>query len=137
MTNSQFQSLFGKTDWILSVSYQKDELLQNCQDLSPVSPNTFSFRYEQCSSAPHPHHPFHVNSKYTFCRSCNLSPKHQISEWYIYVQAVQYGHSTPQDTQMTTSEGALDIMGLQRPKQKDMTLLFLITIFTIEQHNVK
>ena len=48
------------------------------------------------------------------------------------MQAVQYGRSAPQDTQMTTSEGALDIMGLHISKQKDITLLFLITIFTIE-----
>lgn len=37
-----------------------------------------------------------------------------------------------QDTQMTTSEGALDIMGLHRLKKEDITLLFLITIFTTE-----
>lgn len=34
-------------------------------------------------------------------------------------------------------EGALDIMGLERPKQKDIALPFLITIFTTEQRNVK
>lgn len=42
-----------------------------------------------------------------------------------------------QDTQMAASEGALDIMGLYRLKQKDITLLFLITIFTTEYGNVK
>jgi len=53
------------------------------------------------------------------------------------VQAVQYGRSAPRDTQMTASEGALDIMGLHRSKQKDITLPFLITSFTIEKCNMK
>lgn len=48
------------------------------------------------------------------------------------MQAVHYGHRAPQDTQMATSEGALDIMGLHRAKQKDITVLFLITLFTVE-----
>lgn len=47
------------------------------------------------------------------------------------MQVGQYGHMHLQDTQIT-SEGASGIMGLHRLKQDDITLLFLITIFTME-----
>lgn len=90
--------------------------------------------HPRCTHRLAKYHPFHMDSKYIFL-FVSLAILHEnIVSLNERLTCKPYSMATVhlQDTRMTASEGALAIMGLHRLKEEDITLLFLITIFTTD-----